>query len=464
MICPRHSGSPTSPCLPEEGFVLPTVLGVGLILLVSALALSYSAFQANLGGIQRFQATEAEAHAESGIAQVFNALNNQYFYLAGTSDGQWTSTYNSLKTLFTQAIASNSNLAGCLNFLQDPTTSGSPLGQRSYGAANWKLESYIVSTSNATLYGTITTSGRSTTGAETTVRRTYQLGTQTPGGPFGSPGLLSGKIDLGNNDILGTSAGSCAGNILCANCNSAADVNRQPQSVVDGTITFGSFSWPSPTRITNPINLGEIKNSITLPRSGDTPINGAYIYSVTNIETNGTITINPYTYGTTPTPDCTPAINKPSACHPVIFYLSGSMKLNGQAQIANTGGPEDFIIFGNNLGGSKQDITLNGGSSASMFVYAPTAEVGIDGGSSSCKSDTKDQNSCTIKGAIWSGIWGRSSSNPAAIRVPSDLASRIGNSSALSFLAGSLPQTSLLPSNIQKFYLLQKPSTWQRGS
>ncbi|MFN4280521.1 hypothetical protein [Thermosynechococcus sp.] len=130
----------------------------------------------------------------------------------------------------------------------------------------------------------------------------------------------------------------------------------------------------------------------------------------------------------------------------VRLYVSGNISLSGNAGIDNVcspnsstcgtdakimglpsgvGTPDRLRIYGNppdpNNMKIDQEFTLSGGAQAgSLFVYAPDAKVGINGGS-------RDPD---IFGAVWAKEWNGSSSNNAEIRVPDRLPEALGGNYA----------------------------------
>ncbi len=288
--------------------------------------------------------------------------------------------------------------------------------------------------------------------------------------PANFPGLLAEDIDLGNNDVLG----SVAGNVLCtrlANCPIPSNqcVNGQPtldglraavgalnNSIIQGTIAVGSVNLPAvptaPPAATvvagvtvtpGSYNLGALSNGSAVknfPRTGDIPYNGAYHYVISSISLSGNAsnsltfdTAKPYTSGGT------------TIFPPVYLYVTGDVSLGGNNGIRNictavsspasnsavcgstsnmgvpdgTGTPDRLRLYGladDGDGSYDQQITINGGSTAgSMFIYAPDALVGINGGS----------NSPDIYGAVWAKNWNGSSSNNAEITVPDNMAAAL---------------------------------------
>ncbi|ATS19414.1 hypothetical protein BRW62_12520 [Parathermosynechococcus lividus PCC 6715] len=216
---------------------------------------------------------------------------------------------------------------------------------------------------------------------------------------------------------------------------------------VDGTNSNDRYSQGA-------YNLGNI-GEMTLPRPDDRPyvdtslpaehpdrIYYAYRVNDINLSGNNNLTIN-------------------TSRWPVRLFVSGNISLSGQAGIRNIcrpspnsspspdsddtcrrgakmglpsevipcgkntrcsiGTPDRLRIYGNppdpNNAVTDQQFTLSGGSTAgSLFVYAPDAKVGINGGSSSPD----------IVGAVWAKEWNGSNSNNAEIYVPDRLPEDLG--------------------------------------
>lgn len=285
--------------------------------------------------------------------------------------------------------------------------------------------------------------------------------------PSNFPGLMAEDINLGNNDVLGT----VSGNVICtnpANCvvPPASCVNGQPtddglkaavgalnNSNVEGSIVVGAIDRP-PVPLAPPIvgsivdgnevmpgdgayNLGSLNNPTVknYPRVGDEyytdPNTGEeyYAYVISSISLSGNVN-NSLSFNTT---------NRP-----VYLFVTGNVSLSGNPGIRNTcspdsvtcgppsgmaglpsgiGTPDRLRLYGNPANSDpnaapSQEITLSGGSTAgSMFVFAPDAKVGINGGS----------NSPDIFGAVWAKEWNGSNSNNAEIQVPDNLPDLLAN-------------------------------------
>ncbi|HIK35982.1 MAG TPA: hypothetical protein IGQ15_09925 [Thermosynechococcus sp. M98_K2018_005] len=196
-------------------------------------------------------------------------------------------------------------------------------------------------------------------------------------------------------------------------------------------------------------DIGNINNDSNFPRSSDRPyvdpnpdipffipdplrpgeqiVNPEkvyYVYRINNINLSGNSRV---TFNTTR--------------YAIRLYVSGNISLSGNAGIDNTcspnsstcgtganmglpdnvGTPDRLRIYGNPPDPTNarpdQRFTLSGGSRVgSVFVYAPDAEVGINGGS-------RDPD---IFGAVWAKTWNGSSSNNAELRVPDRLPEALG--------------------------------------
>ena len=102
----------------------------------------------------------------------------------------------------------------------------------------------------------------------------------------------------------------------------------------------------------------------------------------------------------------------------VRFYLQGNIDMGGQSQIIHIGSPPtNFQIYGSNGGThyktagdtniyTTTSIMLSGNTSASMFIYAPEATVGVNGGGNVPS---------TITGSVWAKTWNGSSANQLII-------------------------------------------------
>ncbi|MGH8000957.1 MAG: DUF7305 domain-containing protein, partial [Brasilonema sp.] len=191
-------------------------------------------------------------------------------------------------------------------------------------------------------------------------------------------------------------------------------------SIIDGKIFVTDPQLPPvPTAPTGATDLGTINSSRTITA-------GSYIVSSITLHGSETLTIN-------------------SSGGPVRLYVTGDISITGSAELVHNGTLDQFAIFGlpddgNNV--NAQQFTLNGGSTATnVFIYAPDAQVGINGGSSNPD----------IQGAVWAREWNGSSSNNAEIAVPRNIAQSLGSAFGVGFQNAGAQVTYTSP-----------PTTWSR--
>ena len=65
----------------QDGFVLPLVITVGLIMLVGSAAMVARSFGGLVGSTRLEQSRQAKAIAEAGLARTIEGLNRNYNYL-----------------------------------------------------------------------------------------------------------------------------------------------------------------------------------------------------------------------------------------------------------------------------------------------------------------------------------------------------------------------------------------------
>jgi hypothetical protein len=442
---PNHSLNMSA----EEGFAVPLAIGMGAIVLLVGLTMIMRSQNDRVIATEQAQNARSYAVAEGGMARSLGYLNGnyqpflQYSYdpinpatgktylgLDGVSNNgdeetaavdQWTNLPNP------PPCFDSSNFSSI--FLQGIIGSGS--------TNNYRLLAYRYSSGQ----GTLLVKGSEVNPKATTIlQQKMAIQPQIANTAANFPGLLATDINLDNNDVLGT----VSGNVICtslANCpipnNSTSCVNGQPtlnallgaigagpNGVVQGRIYVRSVTWPPlPTAPAGTYSLGNIADNMILPRPGDTPdANGKYSYSVSNIQLSGNKTLTINTTGTPPTP--------------VNLFVSGDITISGSAQISHASSDAgNFRIYGNPMdpGNNTPDQTfvLNGGaSSTNLFIYAPDANVGINGGSS-------DPD---ISGAVWAKTWHLSvgsSSNNAEISVPDDMPQQVSDLYNNNFVIGN---------------------------
>jgi hypothetical protein len=134
-----------------------------------------------------------------------------------------------------------------------------------------------------------------------------------------------------------------------------------------------------------------------------------------------------------------------SSCTGPDISISGSAGIQQCKGTVCSGASLDssaLALFGNTKrdgDACSQSLTLSGGSTAArLFVYAPDACAGINGGkTANCEQDDPTTHAnCDVIGALWLKNFNGSNSNGAQMFVPDDMGSQIftrfGTSFALS--------------------------------
>lgn len=415
----------------EEGFALPIAIGFGLIMVLVALTLSIKSRDDQVSAISQKQTTTSATVAEGGIARTLGFLNHNYPMLLrldydpnsllGTDTPDEWSSLSDPPPCFTGV---NDLLAGKI-----PTSA--PANTYTVEAYRYSNPDGVVNTGDET--GTLIVKGHPTSStAVSRIQQTMKVTQSSAPGSF--PGLLAQNISLGNNDVLG----AISGNVVCTdaiNCAVSVSecVNGQPTNdglrdaidalnngVVQGQIYVQNMDWPMLPAVPSDAISVSITGPTSFPRTGDTlGSDGAYHYQVSEIDLSGSDQV---------TIDTTSA--------PIYFYVSGDISMGGNTALAHTcsgtanncgiygsglGSPDRFHIYGNADDGDTfydQEFTLNGGATATnVFIYAPDARMGINGGSSNPD----------INGAVWVREWDGSSSNNAEIRVPNAMQQLLSN-------------------------------------
>jgi hypothetical protein len=463
----------------EQGFAFPVAIGMGLImLLVAATMIARSHGDQTTASVQKATA-QSLGITEGGITRSLSKLKqlNNGSYLRLNYDTLNTNVSPQKTYLGADAtLNSGDEVTTAVDQWSNPpvtlpcaTTGSLPSGlvSGSIGSGTYTIKSYRYrdpdgnpgtgdETGNLLIEGTQAS-------AASQIQISMPITRSAVTGSF--PGLYaSNNINLGNNDVLKVTGGSgYSANVICKDCvvpsggcsggvptqaglNSA--IGKGPNSEIDGNIFVADPQLPllptAPATACSVItlasgtpcsvNLGSVgggggNNPLPsqLPRLVDAATHKSgqpYHYVINNLDIGNNVI-----HVTTTTSD------------PIYLYVSGDVSLNGNGGIAHTGSPELLRLYGkpadaNNA--NDQTITISGGSSTSnMFIYAPDATVGINGGS-------QDPD---IQGAVWAKAWNGSSSNNAEIRVPDNMPTLLGGSfsgaGVQAFSSGS-------------------PSTWQR--
>lgn len=410
----------------SQGFAMPLALGMGLMMVLVTITLILKSQDNQVTSIAQKQTSESLSLAEGGISRTLGFLNDNYqIFLQLNYDP------NNLLGNLPDAPDEWSNPPNpppCFSSLADIASGRIPV---SASADTYTVEAYRYSDpdgipENGDETGTLLVKGHPLNStAVTRIQQTMEV--TRSDSPASFPGLMAQEIDLGNNDVFG----AISGNVVCTdvtNCIVPVDqcangkptndglrsaIGAQNNGVVQGKIFITDLVWPTLPTAPSGIPTATITGSETFPKAGDTTINGAYQYRISSISLSGNEVL---------TIDTTSA--------PVYFFLEGDMTASGNAVLkhicsgssdgcgtygSGLGSPERFRIYGLADDGDSsvdQSLFLNGGTTATnIFIYAPDADMGINGGSSNPD----------VNGAIWVREWNGSNSNNAEITVPNEM-------------------------------------------
>lgn len=448
-------------CSDEQGFAIPIAVGIGLIMiLVGVTMIVRSQGDQTTASAQKATA-QSLAITEGGLTRTLSTLNqpNNASFLKLNYDTVNSATAKTY--LGPDGIPNNGDGEGsAVDQWSNPpnpapcSTPGSlPSGLVSgtMGSGNYQIRAYRYrdpdgSPNNGDEIGTLLIEGKQ---GETLsqVQVSMPIVQSPQAGTFA--GLYaSNTINLGGNDIMVTSGGTgSAANVICRDCVVPVDecsggvptqagldsaVGRNNRSVIDGKIIVGDPQLPavptapatvcsSTSGVNCQINIGSISGG-SLPRSGD--ITDRASWRATNPAAWPASTASePYHYVITDMPIGNNILTVDTTTAPVYLYVSGDVSLNGTGGIAHSGTSDRLRLYGNPAdptdSTTDQSISISGGSSAShIFIYAPDATVGINGGS----------NTPDILGAVWAKTWDGSSGNNADIQVPDNMPSLLGGS------------------------------------
>ena len=421
----------------QQGFVLPLVLIISLIITTGLMALAARSWLGLSGSIRQSQSRQAREIAEAGLAQLIESLNKDYAYLLIKDLDDWSD--NS----YASSICPNS-------------VSGSPLRSNMIGnSGRYTLMTYNFQ--GSPFYGgkaTIRMRGErlksdSSVAATAVVEESLDIKPKSCTTSFGEPtvtsgfpGLLGQQIVLGNNDIFGT----LSGNVLCLQCYSGTDydsLTREEQEAyiqmknngfVAGQIFLGPIDLPPVPEPPSDLNFdtpASVTTSTTITagtnsgpcrvesRGSELPITHCVVDSVTLNGKNKILTVD-------------------TSAGDVRIYVRGdNLVLTGGAAIKHIppNAPASSLgLFGRPIDPTDrypdQLIRLAGASSTNaLWAYFPDGNMGINGGSKE-EAECDSSGECTggdINGAVWAKVWNGSSSNVAQLVVPADIGTQLFN-------------------------------------
>jgi len=462
----------------EQGFILPLVVILGLIIAVSGSTLLARSFAGFFGATRQEQARQAREIAETGLATTIELLNRKYSYLlinCYSLSGSPPTPNDCINT----GTWSTPQLPSSICPGSDTTTNNFPLTKQiNTPKGRYRIEFYAYAgtkfyggTGKLKATGERLSSDGTRILASASVEQTFDVKPKPCDARFGDtptssgfPGLLGWNVRLGNNDVKGVTSG----NVLCILCTvsnpSRTDgtytqaeaetaVGALANSDVDGKIFLGKISTPDV-----PVFPASLKSFVTAKS-----IINATTITAKNTPTTSAATSN--NSGMCATDTSAPPITHcliqginlqgqnlltvDSTAGPVRLYVSGTISASGQAGINHAGEPGRLGVFGNPISSdsrcssdpsfSNQTVTLAGTSkpskAAGLFAYFPCAKMGINGGAQATAQCTSD-GECgggDIYGALWTKIWEGSASNQAQLVVPKDMGSQLLENFGTSF-------------------------------
>lgn len=423
----------------DQGFAMPLVMGMGLIMLLIAATLIVRASGDQTSAAAQKATTDSFYVAETGITRV-QSLLNRFPKMAEKPKSDWVAEYNRL-----------SGINSCLGNTEDSDLITNINNWITLDSSNPnKGEIKILDYTYTNGVGKLKIAGRarSQNGSATSSvdNADSYLEVQIPVVTLNDPpipGLWAKTFGMGNNKV--------SGNVLAFGCSEPTGISTDNIVAGSGTLSVNpSVEYPAlPNLPSSPI---VISGGIT---SSDVPNDKGCIYdSGGYVLNNDGVRVSPETttcenslkvkIGTLslPRPSDTPDANnfyhyligkdshgnsislkggeklEITAGNKVRFYLQGNINMGGRSQIIHAGTPPtNFQIYGSdggtryrNVGDTNTytttSVMLSGNSSANMFIYAPEATVGVNGGGNATPS---------IRGSVWAKTWDASNANKIVI-------------------------------------------------
>ncbi len=142
---------------------------------------------------------------------------------------------------------------------------------------------------------------------------------------------------------------------------------------------------------TSPTSLSSLTSTITLPRVGDTPgANGRYLYRTSSMQLDGVATmtiagpVDLISTGDATVNGSAKIVLTSGSSVSFNLYCPGTITLNGAGMVNNTGDASKSTIWGTKPTGSTQSMEINGSASFVGTVYAPNANIQVNGAAGLC--------------------------------------------------------------------------------
>ncbi len=450
-------------CNSEQGFAMPIVMGIGLImLLISATMIVRSQGDQVTASAQK-STTQALSAAETGITRYQSLINNNRLIAMYSRTGTpgWT-TASSIPKINTCTGGSAAKvIAAAIPDWQDVDSTNPSKGQyRLIDYTYGPTPGVVPGTGTLTVEGRVNQSGSSSTATAGAGTATTRLVVNIPVINQPSNSVAAGL--LLKNVIQNIDRNKIQGNIVVSACslpsgvsNSNVSDTTKYQAIAEPDIIFPDTpALPDLTKLNTifPATMDDRIWGETLPKVGD--INSdrtAYAAGVSLLPSSPT-----YSYlinGDLAKSGGADIVIRPNA--KVIFYVQGNIDIGGSAEINKDGYPKNLQIYGNtfqrNPDGTIKlgtgillnkpltkygcpvgitlpillspvsdligydcpttSVSLNGGGSINALVHAPDATGSVAGSGGGCDTSTNPPSGGGFIGGVWIKKWDRQSNN-----------------------------------------------------
>ena len=363
----------------HEGFVLPMMIGLGLIMTVVGLTMIGRSSDDQIRSTLEEQTAQALAAAETGITRV-QALFLRFPELAERRLEDWETYFDidneKEKEKFERIAACNDS------DFEDLKKEFNENLEKLLDDENFTVRSYEYDEGDNE--GTLNVEGSI---GDSRSRLQVNIPVRTNIDEIRKVGLWVRTFDPGENGGIADTNQKINSNVMSQDCQ----INKEyfnpdknfPEGNPDGWRVLANPLQPFPDMpLEDPFNNedvidldeggggsgeGEGNKSLTLPRDGDAPLPNdpkTYAYKASSLELQGSqgISVN--------TDECDPS----EGCRVQIFVDGGNIEFRGTSGI--NGDPNALQIYG--IG--TQEVILRGNANVNAFVFAPEAEAGVAGG------------------------------------------------------------------------------------
>lgn len=377
-----------------DGFALPLVIGIGLIVLVGSTAMLTRSFGGLIGATRLEQSRQAKAIAEAGLARTIEGLNRDYNYLlincysqSGSVPGPDTCTNTGTwgSPSLPSSICSDATQSGTPALTRSNTN---PTGDYVIDYYKYSGTQFYGGTGHLRVIGYRKNADRSRVLAAAAVEISFDVKPKPCNCRFGDfsgdcsssgfPGLLGSYINLGNNDVKGATSG----NVLCTRCvnpntdgpptqaQAEAAIGAQANSDVDGQIYLGPINLPPvptfPGDNNNPPNLLQYVHTAAsvsdLPVKSNGKQDSTYLIRSSTTPTTGSDSTN--NNGFCATDNSTPPVTH---CRINTIRLSGKQRL----EIDTSSGPVRLYVEGRDDNEDGKPVVNIGGTSGIIHDGKP---------------------------------------------------------------------------------------------